>query len=100
MDRLLGLPEALKTTALALDHDGQVGYFVECVLGGMHGLRVDDLVAGLSLAVASAGELGRRIAAAALLEHELFLQATSLDEIVYRQIFPRVPAAVWQALFA
>ena len=100
MDRLLGLDEALKTTTLALDHDGQVGYFVECVLGGLHGLEVGDLVTGLSLAGGFEADFVRRVAGAIPLERELFLQATSLDETAYRKNFPDVPMGAWQALFA
>jgi len=99
MDRLLGLDEALKTTTLALDHDGQVGYFVECVLGGLHGLGVGDLVAGLSLVGEFETEFVRRMTSTVPLERELFLQATSLDETGYRDNFPGVPARAWQALF-
>ena len=100
MDRLLGLDEALKTTTLALDHDGQVGYFVECVLGGLHGLEVGDLVTGLSLAGGFEADFVQRITGVIPLEHELFLQATSLDETAYRKNFPDVPMGAWQALFA
>jgi hypothetical protein len=100
MDRLLCLDEALKITTLALDHDGQVGYFVECVLGGLHGLGIGDLVAGLSLAQGFGIDFSQRVSAAAPLEHELFLRATSLDETGYRKRFPGVPAGAWQVLFA
>jgi hypothetical protein len=100
MDRLLGLDEALKITALALDHDGQVGYFVECVLGGLHGLGVGDLVAGLSVAGGFETDFARRMASAVPLERQLFLQATSLDETGYRKTFPGVPTRALQALFA
>ena len=99
MDRLLGLDEALKITTLALDHDGQVGYFVECVLGGLHGLGVADLVAGLPLADGFGPDFARRVAGAVPLEHQLFLQATSLDETGYRKGFPGVPTRAVQALF-
>jgi hypothetical protein len=99
MDRLLGLEEALAVTALPLDHDGQVGYFVECVLGGLHGLGVSDLVRGLSLAGRFGVDFMRRLAGAAPLERELFLQATSLDESDYRDNFPGQPAQALQALF-
>jgi hypothetical protein len=98
MDRLLGLDEALNVTALSLDPDGQVGYFVECVLGGLHGVGVGDLVGGLSWARRFTHELERRVTDVAPLEHELFLQATSLDEEGYRSRFPAVPAD-WQTLF-
>src|SRR2546428_550754 len=40
MDRVLKLREALKVRTLDLDHEGQIGYFVECILGGMHGVGV------------------------------------------------------------
>jgi hypothetical protein len=100
MDRLLGFDEALKTTTLALDHDGQVGYFVECVLGGLHGLGVGDLVVGLSFASEFEIDLLQRMASAVPLERELFLQATSLDESSYRKNFSGVPAQALQELFA
>jgi hypothetical protein len=99
MDRLLGLEEALQLTRLALDQDGQVGYFVECVLGGLHGLGVGDLVAGLSLAAGFGVDFTRRLAAAIPLERELFLQATSLDETGYRRSFPGIPTQNLQELF-
>ncbi|MBV8452479.1 MAG: hypothetical protein JOZ29_09435 [Deltaproteobacteria bacterium] len=99
MDRLLGLGEALMTTTLTLDHDGQVGYFVECVLGGLHGLGVGDLVAGLSLAGGFETDFVQRMVGVVPLERELFLQATSLDETSYRKNFPGLPAQAWQALF-
>ncbi len=99
MDRLLGLHDALKITTLALDHDGQVGYFVECVLGGVHGLAVADLVAGLPLADEFGEDFARRVAATLPLEHELFLAATSLDETRYRMAFPGEPVRAVQALF-
>jgi len=99
MDRLLGLAEALKITSLTLDYDGQVGYFVECVLGGLHGLGVGDLVAGLSLPSCAGADFARRMGAAVPLERALFLQATSLDEIGYRKSFTGVPVRTLQALF-
>jgi hypothetical protein len=99
MDRLLGLDDALKITTLALDHDGQIGYFVECVLGGLHGLGVGDLVVGLSLVGGCGIDLVRRMAGAVPLERELFLQATSLNETRYRKSFPGVPTRTLQTLF-
>jgi hypothetical protein len=99
MDRLLDLDGALKTTTLALDQEGQVGYFVECILGGLHGLGVDDLVSGLPLTGASGIDFAQRMAGAVPLERELFLQATSLDESRYRKSFPGMPAQALQSLF-
>jgi len=99
MARLLGLREALAVTSLPLDHDGQLGYYVECMLGGLHGLAIEDLVAGLERADGLAENFVRRLAATVPLEYELFLQATSLDEKAYRSIFPGVPVDGVQALF-
>jgi hypothetical protein len=99
MDRLLGLDEALKLSTLALDRDGQVGYFVECVLGGLHGLGIGDLVEGMSLVGGFGIDLMQRLASAVPLERKLFLQATSLDEDGYRKNFPGVPLQALQALF-
>jgi hypothetical protein len=98
MDRLLRLDDALKITAVALDYDGQIGYFVECLLGGLHGLGVGDLVAGLSIAGECGIDLMRRMAGAVPLERELFLQATSLDETSYRRSFPGLPTRTLQTL--
>ncbi len=100
MDRLLGLLEASQLTTLALDLDGQVGYFVECVLGGLHGLEVGDLLAGMSPAEGLGADFVRRLADAVPFERDLFFQATSLDEIGYRKNFPGVPARGLKALFA
>jgi hypothetical protein len=87
MDRLLSLSEAMLVKTFALDHDGQFGYFVECVLGGIHGLGVADLVVGLERASELGGNLVRRIEAALPLERALFMKATSLDEERYRRVF-------------
>jgi hypothetical protein len=99
MDRLLGLHEALKITTLTLDTEGQVGYFVECILGGVHGLGISDLIAGLPLSGGLGIDVMRQLAAAVPLERKLFLEATSLDEDGYRKNFPAVPEQASQALF-
>ncbi|HVN91833.1 MAG TPA: hypothetical protein VMT61_18605 [Candidatus Binataceae bacterium] len=87
MDRLLPLNEALSVSTFDLDTDGQVGYFVECLMGGIHGLGVADLAHGIDLASSLGADVKKRIAATLPLEHALFLQATSLDERRYRQAF-------------
>jgi hypothetical protein len=99
MDRLLSLNEALNLKTLRLDYDGQVGYFVECILGGIHGLGVTDLIADITLDSQAASELTRRLTEVAPVERELFLQATSLDEKTYRQTFIGRPTAALQVLF-
>lgn len=99
MDRLLALNEALTLTNMTLDHDGQVGYFVECVLGGLHGLGVADLLTGTPPAGPTGTSFMRPLQAAVPLERELFLQATSLDESRYRRNFPGEPLQALQAIF-
>lgn len=93
MDRLLTVGEALALTSLQLDREGQLGYFVECALGGFHGLRVGDL---LDVVDGEAdGEWRHRLAAmvraAASGERTRFLEATSIDEDYYRRNFGSEP---------
>ena len=87
MDRLLGLSEALAVDSFQLDHVGQVGYFVECLLGGLHGLAVADLAAGLEPASPLGREVSQGLRAALPRERALFMEATSLDEAAYRRAF-------------
>jgi hypothetical protein len=87
MDRLLALHEALIVKTLQLDRDGQVGYFSECVLGGMHGVGVVDLVAGLQLMPELHTEVAQRVGAVLSDERNRFMRATSLDESRYRDAF-------------
>jgi hypothetical protein len=96
MDRLLTLAEALRLESFALDHDGQVGYYVECLLGGLHGLEIGDLFRGLE------GELERamhpRFNQVAAGERDRFMVATSLDEVRYRGAFGDAPHAALGSL--
>ena len=85
MDRLLTLAEALSISAFELDRDGQVGYFVECLLGGYHGLEISDLAIGLNAELQEA--LQARFEHALPGERARFLSATSLDELRYRGAF-------------
>jgi hypothetical protein len=87
MDRLLSLDDALRIASFALDRDGQVGYFVECLMGGIHGLGVADLARGIDPASPLGVDLAGRIAATLPREQALFLEATSLDESRYRRAF-------------
>jgi len=98
MDRLLALPEALVVDTLDLDRDGQVGYFVECVLGGVHGLGIADLVGGLEEQLELRTELGQRLHAVLADERKRFMRATSLDESRYFQAFGESPDASIQPL--
>jgi hypothetical protein len=87
LDRLLSLAEALAITAFELDREGQIGYFVECLLGGLHGLAVTDLVAGLMEDDALSMEVARHLAAIAPHERGYFAAATSLEAERYRKLF-------------
>jgi hypothetical protein len=94
MDRLLALHEALKVATLELDREGQLGYFVECVLGGVHGLHIADLIAELEASSALGAEVAALTSAILPLERDLFLRATSLDELAYRRAFGEVRASM------
>lgn len=89
MDRLLTLTEAMRVDSFDLDHDGQVGYFVECLLGGWHGLDIHDLTVDLEPHLRDA--LKARMATIAPGENDRFLRATSLDESRYRASFTAQP---------
>jgi hypothetical protein len=91
MDRLLTLTEALRLETFALDRDGQVGYYVECLLGGLHGLEITDLVRDLDEDLAQA--LHPRFHHVVAGERERFMTATSLDEPRYRGAFGGAPHA-------
>ena len=98
MDRLLGLAEALSHARLELEPEGQVGYFVECLLGGMHGIAVNDLIDGLDAAAPVSRELIAQLAAAAPHESTRFLAATSMDEARYRARFTGIAEPALAAL--
>jgi hypothetical protein len=90
MDRLLSMREAMEVRSFELDRAGQAGYFAECLLGGMHGLAVDDLMAGLDLETDWGRELVLRFTAAATGEVERFMRASSLDAARYGAQFTGV----------
>jgi hypothetical protein len=91
MDRLLTLSEALRVESFDLDRDGQIGYFVECLLGGFHGLEVADLTRDLDPELHQ--KLIPRFHRVVDGERERFLIATSLDEPRYRGAFGDTPHA-------
>ncbi|HUY18254.1 MAG TPA: hypothetical protein VMV15_03425 [Candidatus Binataceae bacterium] len=91
MDRLLTLAEALAVTTLALDREGQLGYFVECALGGFHGTGVGDLLGEADGDHWWRRRLGEIIRAVASQERARFLEATSIDEDYYRRNFAAAP---------
>ncbi len=92
MDRLLTLSEALAHPTFDMDPHGQVGYYVECLLGGYHGLDVSDLIRGLRPPADTATELLDDLVLSNLVavtagERERFQRATSLDEARYASAF-------------
>ena len=100
MDRLLSMREAMEVRSFELDRAGQAGYFAECVLGGMHGLAVDDLMSEFDLETDWGGELIRRFMLAAPGELERFMRASSLDDARYRAQFTGVAHACLAGLRA
>ncbi|HVA79821.1 MAG TPA: hypothetical protein VNF29_02740 [Candidatus Binataceae bacterium] len=87
IDRLHSLGSALGITSLTIDRPGQVGYYAECLMGGLHGLAVGDLMAGFDAAADWARELAGCIRIASAHESENFMAATSLDARRYRERF-------------
>jgi hypothetical protein len=85
MDRLLTLAEALRVDSFDLDREGQVGYYVECLLGGVHGLEIADLFRDLDDDLAQT--LHARFQPVANGERQRFMTATSLDESRYQGAF-------------
>ncbi len=84
IDRLMSLEEALKCRRIEIDPAGQLGYFLECVLGGAHGIFVGDLVAEMN---GASEPLARLIAQVYADEQRHFLAATALSAERYRQRF-------------
>ena len=87
MERLLTMREAMQVRSFELDRAGQAGYFAECVLGGIHGVAVDDLMDGIDLELEWGGELARHFLLASPREIELFMRAATLDAPGYRARF-------------
>jgi hypothetical protein len=104
MDRLLTLSEALAHPTFDMDPHGQVGYYVECLLGGYHGIDVSDLVtalqhqAGEHNGVAGDHGLTDRLVSVTKGERERFQRATSLDEAGYMSAFGGGPHPALGAL--
>lgn len=92
MEKLLTCGEALALTHLPMDREGQIGYFAECLLGGVHGVAVGDLMASFDANADWAADLARHFHRAAQGERERFLRATSLDERRYVERFGGAPA--------
>jgi hypothetical protein len=92
MEKLLTCGEALALTHLPMDREGQIGYFAECLLGGVHGVAVGDLMASFDANADWTPDLARHFHRAAHGERERFMRATSLEERRYVERFGDAPA--------
>jgi hypothetical protein len=87
MESLLPIGEALALSHLPIEGEGQIGYFAECVLGGLHGIAIGDLMTGFDANAKWTPDLVRHFRRAAEGERERFMRATGLDENQYRDRF-------------
>src|SRR5271169_5353906 len=87
MDRLLSLEESLHTEISGFDRAGQIGYYAECVLGGLHGVDVSDLAPRFDENAGWARDLAAHLGPIATGERERFLAATSIDAARYSERF-------------
>lgn len=87
MERLLSLEESLRVELPGFDRAGQIGYYAECILGGLHGLDVADLAPRFDPDESWARELAAHLGPIAVGERERFLEATSLDAARYAERF-------------
>jgi hypothetical protein len=87
MDRLLSLEEALRIELPDFDRAGQIGYYAECLLGGLHGVAVGDLADRFDPDALWTRELADHFARVAAGERARFLEATSLDQVRYEGRF-------------
>ena len=87
MDRLLSLEEALRIELPAFDRAGQIGYYAECLLGGLHGVAVGDLANRFDPDAAWTRELATHFGRVSGGELARFLEATSLDQVRYEGRF-------------
>jgi hypothetical protein len=98
MDRLLSLDESMRTELPGFDRAGQIGYYAECLLGGLHGVDVGDLAAEFDAEAGCILELAAHLGPIASGERERFLEATSIDAVRYGERFSRDRVASIAAL--
>jgi hypothetical protein len=87
MDRLLSLEESLRVEIPGFDRAGQIGYYAECILGGMHGVDVSDLARRFDADAEWARDLAAHLGPLAAGERNRFFEATSLDAARYGERF-------------
>ena len=88
MHRLLSLDESMRSEIPGFDRAGQIGYYAECILGGLHGLNVSDLAAEFDADAGWAREFVAHLGPIAKGERDRFILATSLDAARYDERFP------------
>ncbi|HUY39055.1 MAG TPA: hypothetical protein VMV13_09500 [Candidatus Binataceae bacterium] len=87
IDRMHSLGAALAIASVEIDRAGQIGYYAECLMGGMHGLSVGDLMEEFDADSDWARELGEYLRVAAAGEAERFAAATALGAREYEERF-------------
>lgn len=87
MDRLLSLEESMRTEIPDFDCAGQIGYYAECILGGLHGLEVGDLTPRFDPQAGLVRELAEHLGPIAIGERDSFIEATSIDAARYTERF-------------
>jgi hypothetical protein len=87
MDRLLSLEEAIGLALPDFDRAGQIGYYAECLLGGLHGIAVGDLADRFDPGADWGRELAEHFGQVAAGERARFIEATSLDHARYEERF-------------
>jgi hypothetical protein len=87
MDRLLTLDESMRVEISGFDRAGEIGYYAECLLGGLHGVDVGDLALGFDTDADWVRNLAAHLGPIAAGERERFIGATSLDAGRYGERF-------------
>ncbi len=87
MDRLLSLKESVQVKIPGFDRAGQIGYYAECMLGGLHGLDVGDLAPRFDPDAQLVRELAKHLGPIAAGERDRFIEATSIGAARYGERF-------------
>jgi hypothetical protein len=75
-------------------NDDQVAYFLSCLLGGVHGVSVHDLLSTVREEPMLTEKLRTQLGEVLEHEHEQFLTSTSLTAAVHRQTFGEADVAL------
>lgn len=75
-------------------NDDQVAYFLSCLLGGVHGISVHDLLSTIREEPTLTEKVRTQLSEVLGQEHEQFLTATGLTAVEHRQIFGEADAAL------